>query len=346
MLSRQLYFPGVRYMVILLTVVMLLNACSSVTTSSGSSSGGTGKKNLKFAYLAKHLDNPYFVNESAGAKSKAKQLGVNLTVQDLQFDANLALSSMDTVIGTGTKGIIMVVPQQKIGPAVIAKANAANVPLISVDDPIIGSDGKAAPFVGFSSPDIGKQVGDEIATLYRNAGWASDASKSVRAVSLEYKTLDVCNQRTDASTAELLKQVPQFGAQNILHVPYDATLNGAISSMSTIITANPRVTNWLIWSCNDGGVLGAVRALENAGVSADRTIGVGLGGEMACNEWNKGKPTGFKAAAYTNSGLNGQIAVQLMYDHVVNNKPIPDRTIVGSIVATPDNYKKVISGCQ
>src|SRR6267143_1327272 len=49
----------------------------------------------------------------------AATLGVKLTVQDLQFDANLALTAVDTVIGTGTKGIIIVVPDQKIGPSVI-----------------------------------------------------------------------------------------------------------------------------------------------------------------------------------------------------------------------------------
>ena len=35
--------------------------------------------------------------------------------------------------------------------------------------------------------------------------------------------------------------------------------------MTTTLTANPNVTNWIFYSCNDDGVLGAARALENAG---------------------------------------------------------------------------------
>src|SRR5262245_54978665 len=90
---------------------------------------------IKLAYLTKHLDNPWFISETGGAQELADELGVELTIQDLQFDANLALTAMDTVISAGTDGIIMVVPEQQIGPAVMEKAAAANVPLVTVDDP-------------------------------------------------------------------------------------------------------------------------------------------------------------------------------------------------------------------
>ena len=121
--------------------------------------GGLGPGAVKIAYLTKHLDNPWFVSETGGAEELAGELGVDLTVQDLQFDANLALTAMDTVISAGTQGIIIVVPEQQIGPAVMEKAAAAGIPLIAVDDEIKDADGNPAPFVGFQAVRVGEQVG-------------------------------------------------------------------------------------------------------------------------------------------------------------------------------------------
>ncbi len=83
---------------------------------------------MSIAYLNKMGDNPWFVDEVAGAKAVADKLGVEFFNQDLQFDSNLAMTAMDTYIGKGISGIIIVVPDTKIGPAVIEKAQKAGIP--------------------------------------------------------------------------------------------------------------------------------------------------------------------------------------------------------------------------
>jgi L-arabinose transport system substrate-binding protein len=317
--------------------LVVLTACGGGNTTSGT------PQNVKIAFLTKHLDNPWFVSETGGAKDLAATLGVKLTVQDLQFDANLALTAVDTVIGTGTKGIIIVVPDQKIGPSVISKATAAKVPIMAVDDTIKDQSGTPAPFVGFDAPKLGDQVGGAVADLYTKAGWAGDSSKVVRAVSIEQNTLSVCSQRTDASTAAFLQKAPSFGSQNVLHIPYDGTLNGSLNVMSTVITAHSNVTNWLFWSCNDDGVLGGIRALENHGVPSSRAIGVGLGGNLTCGEFNKSQVTAFAATTYVNSANEGKAALQEMYDKIVHNKAIPVSTLVPATLVTRDNFKQVMA---
>jgi L-arabinose transport system substrate-binding protein len=317
-------------------IALLLSAC-------GSSNAAATPQTIKVAFLTKHLDNPWFVTETGGAKEQAAKLGVKLTVQDLQFDANLALTAVDTVIGAGTKGIIIVVPDQKIGPSVIAKAKAAHIPIMAVDDTIKDADGNPAPFVGFDAPKLGDQVGAAVADLYTKAGWAGDSSKVVRAASIEQQTLTVCQERTTASTAAFLKKLPNFGDSNILHVAYDGTLNGSLNVMSTVITAHANVTNWLFWSCNDDGVLGAIRALENRQVPANRAIGVGLGGNLTCGEFGKPQVTSFAATAYVNSASEGITAMQEMYDAIKNGKTIPARTLVPPTMVTRDNYKQVMT---
>ena len=93
-------------------------------------------------------DHPWFVAEVAGAKAKAKELGNELLVQDVQFDANLTITTFDTYLGDGVKGIAIVVPDKALGPVVAKKAKDAGIPLIAVDDDITYEDGSPVPYVG------------------------------------------------------------------------------------------------------------------------------------------------------------------------------------------------------
>ena len=98
--------------------------------------------------------------------------------------------------------------------------------------------------------------------------------------------------------------------------------------MTDMLTANPGVAHWILWSCNDDGVLGSIRALEAAGIAADDAIGVGLGAHLACDEWAKETPTSFDAAVFLNAANHGKVALQLMYDNLSYGTPIPGRAII------------------
>ena len=56
----------------------------------------------------------------------------------------------------------------------LKKAKDAGIPMIAVDDGIVDEAGKAAPFVGFSSVDAGKQVGNAIADMHTET-WLGEA---------------------------------------------------------------------------------------------------------------------------------------------------------------------------
>ena len=81
-------------------------------------------------------EHPWFVAEVAGAKQEARKLGVALSTQDVQFNADLTLTTFDTMVGDGVKGIAIVVPDRALGPVVAEKAAKAGIRLIAVDDDI------------------------------------------------------------------------------------------------------------------------------------------------------------------------------------------------------------------
>jgi len=292
---------------------------------------------IEIYYLTKHLDNPWFVNETQGAADLAEAYGdVELTIQDLQFDAGLALSAMDTAIGAGADGIIIVVPEQQIGPAVMQRAAEAGIPLLTVDDTIQDANGNFATHVGFDTADMGSTAATMAYEVYQNEGWAENA-ENVKIVSIEDQTLSVCMQRTDASNETWLSIAENFTEDDIIHLPYANTLVSAIDAMAPVVTANPDVTHWILWSCNDDGVLGGVRALEQGGVAAENIIGVGLNGHLACDEWNKGTPTGFRGTVYNRSATHGELALMTMYNRIKFDVPFPVRVVAPGVPVTPEN---------
>src|SRR4051794_21721572 len=75
-----------------------------------------------FFYINKDGNDSWFVEEVAGAKAEAEKLGVGFTSQNVDFDSNRTTVAVDTAIAAGAKGVVIVVPEQKIGPAVLKKA--------------------------------------------------------------------------------------------------------------------------------------------------------------------------------------------------------------------------------
>jgi len=145
---------------------------------------------VKMGYINKMGEHPWFVAEVGGAKSKASQLGVNLMTQDVQFNADLALTTFDTMVGDGVKGIAIVVPDKALGPVVAEKAAKAGIKLIAVDDDIYTADKKMIPYIGMNAEEIGKQVGAEEARLYKAMGW--DKFNDVRIGSVEDHCGNAC----------------------------------------------------------------------------------------------------------------------------------------------------------
>ncbi|HEX9118537.1 MAG TPA: hypothetical protein VGA61_20895, partial [Anaerolineae bacterium] len=128
-------------------------------------------------------------------------------------------------------------------------------------------------------------------------------------------------------------------AAQIFPVPYTGETLSAQDAAGPIITAHPDVTNWVVFGCNDEGVLGAQNALATAGVKPANVIGVGLGSYEACKPWAAGQPSGFKDGLFI-SGLDvGKTAATVLNDAVVNGKTPPAASYAPTSIVDPTNYK-------
>ena len=336
---------------LLMVASIILSACGGAATtqapqatqapsvSEATNAPAAAAKPLLVA-INKSADQQYFIDLQNSFVDTATGLGADAKKFDAKLDPNLGVSLVNDAISAGAKGIAITVPDQTIGPAIAKAAKDAGVTLIATDDSIKDADGNPVPFVGFDGKDMGKKVGEAAAKLLTDSNWLGDSSKQVGVLSVEVQTLSVCNDRTDNEKAAIIAAgVPEA---NVFSVPYTGETLSAQDAAGPIITAHPEITNWIVFGCNDEGVLGTLNALATAGASPDNIIGVGLGAYEACKPCAASQPSGFKAALFI-SGLDvGKTAATVLYDAVVNGKTPPAASYAPTTIVDPSNYSTVM----
>ncbi|MCX4538830.1 substrate-binding domain-containing protein (plasmid) [Streptomyces sp. NBC_00841] len=303
---------------------------------------------ISLTYLQKQGDQEYFIGEAAGAKAKAKELGIDLKVVNLGNDANKTVSEVQSAIAQKTNGVIIVVPDPAVGPQVVQAARNANVALLTSDDQIcaIGPDPASCaakdliPRAGFSGQQMGTEVGKRAAEGFKKAGYAA---ADTRVISAWKQDVTVCGDRVKSAQKAFDSAVP--GVKTI-NVATDNTSTGAQDKVAATVTANPKVKHWVVWGCNDENVMGGVTALQNAGIKPADIDGVGLGAYLACKEWQTDKPSGMKAALFINGKDVGALAVQQMYDKLKNGKDFPKESFAPTTMVDHTSWKSAGLTCS
>ena len=333
-----------------LAAVTALTACGSdddssepaATAAAATSSAAQPGKGLKLAYVSRSQGGTsYFVDEANGMKEAARKLGASMTVQ-FTNSADEQVAAVDTLIGRGIDGLIITIQDPKIGPAVASKAKAANVPLLATDNVFNGADSKPVPVVEVDGKGLGTAVGKAAADYYKQLSFPDDGA-GVKIASVELPTLQTCNDRTQGAAEAFLQAVPGFPKQNVVKVEYDGTMDKELNAMTATLQKQRSATRWLTWSCNDEGVVGVLKALGNTGHSIDKTIGVGLGGELNCQVWDGGKPTAYRASIALEPANEGRIAVETMVKALSSKSDLPATTNFPGKLVTKDDYKTVKS---
>jgi L-arabinose transport system substrate-binding protein len=340
-------FSALRAAAAAAAIASLVAACSSgQNTGAAPGSGGgaapkTGK--LTIALLQKQGDQQYFVDEAAGAKQKAQQLGnVDVKVIDLGTDANKAISQLDAVIAQKVDGIVIVVPDQQIGPQVIGAAKNAGIPLMAADDAIKDGTGAEAPFVGFDGTQMGNSVGTKAGELFKSSGWSLSDTRVIESWKQDLQT---CSDRVKGAE-DAFKTATGGDLPQQIKIGTDNSVTDAQNKASAVLTSNQNVKHWLVWGCNDENETGVVTALQNGGVSPDSIIGVGLGAYLTCKDWGSGQTTGNKAALFIDGHAVGAASVDALVAKIRKGTPLPPTTVAKTTMVDASNYKQAGVKCS
>jgi L-arabinose transport system substrate-binding protein len=309
-------------------------ACGSDGTSD-SSAGGSGGKKPKLGLITQLSVAPYFVQEADGAKAEAKRLGVDLEVVDSARENTQVVSLTKTMITSGVQGMAIVPGNTDIGPRVSSAAKRAKVALIASDSPLKAADGTPVPFVGLNNEQSGVQVGEILARMYKEEGW-SPADTYYANVEVP---LQACLLRTNAAVDTFRAANPDLPKDHVVKVPYDGAATKANDSMRATITAHSNAKHWLITSCNDDGVVGALRALQNKKFPVGDALGVGLGGNLACSAYKTPYVSeGMRATTWNDPAAIGATVVKRLHEIVVQKKQVPAETFVRTPEVNAKNY--------
>src|SRR5687767_11273508 len=184
---------------------------------------------VKIGFIVKQPEEPWFQDEWKFADEAAKEKGFTLVKIGAE-DGEKVQSAIDNLGAQGAQGFIICTPDVKLGPGIVAKAEANGLKVMTVDDRLVGADGaplEAVPHMGISATKIGEAVGQALADEIKKRGWDP---KTVGAIRVSYDQLPTAVDRVEGAITAL--KAAGFPAENIFDAPQaktdtEAALNAA-----------------------------------------------------------------------------------------------------------------------
>jgi L-arabinose transport system substrate-binding protein len=295
---------------------------------------------VKIGFIVKQPEEPWFQDEWKFADQAGKEKGFTVVKIGAE-DGEKVQSAIDNLGAQGAQGFIICTPDVKLGPGIVAKAAANNLKVMTVDDRLVDASGvplEDVPHMGISATKIGEAVGQAIVGEMKKRGWDM---KDVGAIRVSYDQLPTAVDRVEGALSVL--KAAGFPEANIFNAPQAKTdTEAALNAATVVLNKNANIKKWIAVGLNDEAVLGAVRAAESVGVTADNFIGVGIGGaDSAINEFKKPEATGFFGTVIISPKRHGYETAMNMYEWIANGKEPAKLTLTAGQLALRDNYQAV-----
>lgn len=220
--------------------------------------GLVGAEKPKIALFVSTINNPYFVTMADGAKAAAADFGADITVFDGQNDSAIQTTQVEDAIAKGYSAILLNPTNQDALVPAVKKANAAGIPVFSVDRDVKG--GERVAYIGTSNVLAAKEGAIVFLSSLLQAKTTpfkivilEGIPGASAAVEREEGFKDVLTPFIDAGVIQVIKDLTaQFDRATGLKVMED-------------ILATTKDIDGLI-AANDEMALGALQALKAAGV--------------------------------------------------------------------------------
>jgi L-arabinose transport system substrate-binding protein len=302
-------------------------------------SAASGRNTVKLGFIVNQPDQPWYQLEWKFADEAGRDLGIEV-LKIGGTDGEKALAAIDTLAAAGAKGFVICTPDVRLGPAIVAKAKAANLKLIAVDDQFVGPNGimKDVHYLGVSARKIGETAAQAALEEMKRRGWQiSDVSVAV----ITYDQLDTTRERTDAAIEVV--RAAGFDAGRIHRADArTGDIPGAFDAANALFVRAGGVKRWLVLGPADNFVLGAVRALENRGIGAGDAIAVGINGTDCIVEFEKPNPTAFFASVLLAPRKHGYDTVAMLHRWVTKGEEPPLDTRTAGILITRETFEQVL----
>lgn len=326
---------------VLLTGIMV----TSMLTTGCISVNAEGNEEFKVGISMKTLDGAYFTALSTHITDFCEEKGWSVTTLNADSDTLKEAENMDTFITQGYDLIFMDPYDPEGAVAAIDKAYESGIPVICCDN----SCGESANNVTTVFSDnlqngreVGKWVGkncfdaDETISSVLIAGQKGVYAGQERRTGVICGVIEArtgCTEKEAWDAAEIMEAelIKNGSATNedakfeVLGIGWgDWNANGGLAAAEDLIVANAGIN--FLFGENDAMVMGAMTAVENAGLSDQVVLAAAADGQKEAYELIK-EDTPYKATGENNPRVVAETAVQIAEDILANG-------------ADPEGYEK------
>ncbi|MDR0885162.1 MAG: substrate-binding domain-containing protein [Clostridiales Family XIII bacterium] len=323
----------VTLLVMTMVITGLLAGCggsgSSDSGSGDSGSSDSGSKKLKIGYTVCEKDQ-FQVNVITAAEKKAKELGIELNIQDAQKDVQKQIDQIQTFASQGMDAIVVVPQEPDTAEALVAAAG---------DTPVVF---------------VNRQPKEDILVANKVVCVNSDEAQAGE-LQAEFIANELFKDKKDLNYA-LLQGI--LGNASVL-LRSDGALDGLKAEGYTLTEQFKDTAEWdrakamqliqtflgtgkpvdVIISNNDEMALGALEALKAVGKTTADVPVVGLDGTVeACQSILDG---GLNASVYQDAIGQGEGAIQAAQD-LVDGKDVDTHVIIPFVLITKENAQEFI----
>ena len=247
-------------MAMTLIATLLLAACAGTSAPSTTPApspnqnnqtvADSGERALVVGLSMNTLANPFFVDVRDGVQREADELGIELHITDSQGDPATQLRDIENLLQRNLDAIIINPTDSDAIVASIEAANAAGVPVFTMDRQATG--GEVVAHIGYNAIRSGNIAGQFLVDTLNGQGNI-----------VELQGIMGTNVAQDRSRGfnEVISQHPNMTIVATAVANFNRA--EAMSVMENILQANPNIDG--IYAANDEMLLGALEAVEAAG---------------------------------------------------------------------------------
>lgn len=260
-------------MLVALLTIGLLAACSGGGSTPSGQTPSTGsndpapsaeptpaEETWTIGLAISTLNNPFFVDLRDGAQAAADAAGVKLIVMDAQDDPAKQISQVEDLITQKVDALLINPTDSDAIVTAVEAANAANIPVITVDRGASG--GEVVAHVASDNVAGGRMAGELIVELISGQGQVAEL-EGIPGTSAARDRGQGFHEAVDGVE----------GIEVVAIQPADFDRAKGLTVMENILQAHPDIV--AVFAHNDEMALGALEAIEAAG-KADQIKVVGF----------------------------------------------------------------------
>ena len=282
---------------------------------------------IGFANLTEDVAFTRLVRE--GLVEQAEEMGnVEIVLANNQLDGAVALSNTENFITQGVDGIIHFQTDEAFGNVIMARARAADIPVIAIDIPMPG-----AVFFGADNYFAGQLAGEALAE-WVNENWEGQADAMLVLELPQSGPIPAARMQGMVDNFQALVETP-VSEEMIFRLDSKNTQEEAFRVVSDTLPAIPADAKIVAVTINDGTAIGTIAAAEAAG-RAENLMVVGQNADpTGQEEMIKEGSRYLGATAYFPENYGEQL-LPVMID-LIEGEAVPPSVYVDHVFISADN---------